>query len=194
MGVKRHKRVSNNTCVYVCVCVRVCVCERERVCKCRCGCGCWCRCGCVYARVYTHTDVRSNSWPSGTPQLRFYCVGLFYRYTQLCCRYIGLFLEDVEGNFCGDAGLFDGYLEDSFADEQTPYIHRPLLQKSSTLQGSGSFSNKSLQSRHTVTHCNTLQHTATHCNTLQHTRGQKCPTKTELIHKRDLTMQGAYER
>jgi len=47
-------------------------------------------------------------------------VEVFGRYTRLFCGYAGLFFEDVEG---------------SCADEQTPYIHRPLLQESPTQEG-----------------------------------------------------------
>ena len=80
-------------------------------------------------------------------------VGFVCRYTGLFCRYTGLFFGDVEG---------------SFADEQTPYIHRPFVAKRA-LQNRGSFSKETSQSRHTATHCNTLHHTATSCNTLQDT-------------------------
>ena len=40
----------------------------------------------------------------------------------------------------------------------------------------------------------TLQHTATHCNAIEHIHSQNSPSKTWLIHKRDMTMQEGCER
>jgi len=56
-----NKRVSNNTCLYVCVCKRMCVC----VCVCYVGVGWVLIPMCVCACVHTHTEARSNFWPSG---------------------------------------------------------------------------------------------------------------------------------
>ena len=78
----------------------------------------------------------------------------------------------IVGLFCGYTGLFLGNMEGCFADEQTLYIHRPLLQKKTYTTGAHSqnrLHNPLLQLQHTATHCNTLQHTATHYNTLHHT-------------------------
>jgi len=77
-----------------------------------------------------------------------FCVGFFCRNAGLFCGYTGLFFEDVHG---------------SCADKQTPYIHRPLLQKCPAQQ-------RLILERHLIiqAHCNTLQHTATHCITLLH--------------------------
>ena len=78
----------------------------------------------------------------------------------------------IVGLFCGYTGLFLGNMEGCFADEQTLYIHRPLLQEKTYTTGAHSqnrLHNPLLQLQHTATHCNTLQHTATHYNTLHHT-------------------------
>ena len=81
----------------------------------------------------------------------------------------------IVGLFCGYTGLFLGNMEGCFTDKQTPYIHRPLLQKSPTQQGPILKTDFTIHYcnlntlQHTATHCNTLQHTATHCIILQHT-------------------------
>ena len=67
----------------------------------------------VYVSLYTHTKQ------DAAPGLLSRCNCLFFcrLRLQIYRGYTGPIFEDVEG---------------SLADEQTPYIHRPLLQKSPT--------------------------------------------------------------
>ena len=93
---------------------------------------------CVCECIHTHRSEEQllAFWRATNA---FFFVGLFYLYTGLFCTYAGLFCRDVEG---------------SFADEQTHYIHRFLLQKGPAQQG--------LISHKKPHNPGTLQHTATH--------------------------------
>ena len=105
-------------------------------------------CVCVCIHTQRSEEQLLAFWRAATAFLQI--VGLFCGYTGLFCGYTGLFWENIES---------------CFADEQTPYIHRPLLQKKPTQQ------RLILKTDLTIHYCNcnTLQHTATHCNTLHHT-------------------------
>jgi len=168
-------------------------------------------CGWVCESVHTQTETRSNSWPSGALQLTPPCFWrpLLQIYRALLQIYRILFLR-CNGLFCGYTGLCCGDIQGSFAEMERVLSRMSRLPTLTclfckrALRNQGSNSKETSQSRHTSTHCNTLQHTATHCNTLQHTAThcntlqrtywQKSSKNTQLIHQRDLTMEGVYIR
>ena len=92
----------------------------------------------IFVRDITHSYVSHDSFTRGLQDVVLILVNTL-QHTATHCKHTSKYVQDVVlSHYSSEAAI----LKSQLANKHT--------------------------SKHTATHCNTLQHTATHCNTLQH--------------------------